>query len=86
MATSLRARITSTYQGIGQYFFDPSGNRNEVFSGGFIYYPDNPKRVWSVDKIGKAVFYYQRELNERFMSVVDLTEGPVELSGALPHQ
>jgi len=52
------------------YFFDPSGNRNEVFSGGFIYYPDNPSRVWSVDKIGKAVFYYQRELNERFMSVV----------------
>jgi catechol 2,3-dioxygenase len=52
------------------YFFDPSGNRNEVFAGGFIYYPDNPKRVWSVDKIGKAVFYYQRELNERFMRVV----------------
>ena len=52
------------------YFFDPSGNRNEVFSGGFIYYPDNPQRTWSVDKIGKAVFYYQRELNERFMAVV----------------
>src|SRR6267154_2709104 len=52
------------------YFFDPSGNRNEVFSGGFIYYPDNPKRVWSMDQIGKAIFYYQRELNPRFMSVV----------------
>ena len=52
------------------YFFDPSGNRNEVFSGGYIYYPDNPKRVWSVDQIGKAVFYYQRELNPRFMSLV----------------
>jgi catechol 2,3-dioxygenase len=52
------------------YFFDPAGNRNEVFFGGFIYYPDNPKRSWSIDKIGKAVFYYQRELNERFMSVV----------------
>ena len=52
------------------YFFDPSGNRNEVFSGGFIYYPDNPKRVWSMDQIGKAIFYYQRELNQRFMSVV----------------
>ena len=53
-----------------RHFFDPSGNRNEVFACGFIYYPDNPKRVWSIDKIGKAVFYYQRELNERFMSVV----------------
>jgi len=52
------------------YFFDPSGNRNEAFSGGFIYYPDNPKRVWTMDQIGKGVFYYQRELNERFMSVV----------------
>ena len=52
------------------YFFDPSGNRNEVFSGGFIYYPDNPKRVWTMVQIGKAIFYYQRELNERFMSVV----------------
>jgi catechol 2,3-dioxygenase len=52
------------------YFFDPSGNRNEVFSGGFIYYPDNPKRVWTMDQIGKASFTIQRELNERFMSVV----------------
>jgi catechol 2,3-dioxygenase len=52
------------------YFFDPSGNRNEVFSGGFIYYPDNPRRVWSIDKIGKGVFYYQREVHERFMGVV----------------
>ena len=52
------------------YFFDPAGNRNEVLSGGFIYYPDNPKRVWSMDKIGKAIFYYQREVHERFMGVV----------------
>ena len=52
------------------YFFDPSGNRNEVFSGGFIYYPDNPKRTWSIDQIGKAIFYYQREFNPRFMNVV----------------
>jgi hypothetical protein len=39
------------------YSFDPSGNRNEAFSGGFIYHPDNPPRVWSMDKIGKAIFY-----------------------------
>jgi catechol 2,3-dioxygenase len=24
------------------YFFDPSGNRNEVFAGGYIHYPDKP--------------------------------------------
>jgi hypothetical protein len=51
------------------YFFNPSGNRNAVFAGGFIYYPDNPKRVWSIDKIGKAVFILsagiERALYER---------------------
>jgi catechol 2,3-dioxygenase len=51
------------------YFFDPSGNRNEVFSGGYTYYPDNPKRTWSADEIGKAIFYYERALNEAFLSV-----------------
>ena len=58
------------FRGTPIELFDPSGNRNEVFAGGFIYYPDNPKRIWSIDKIGKAIFYYQREVNERFMSVV----------------
>jgi catechol 2,3-dioxygenase len=52
------------------YFFDPSGNRNEVFAGGYTYYPDNPVRVWSANELGKAIFYYERQLNERFLSVV----------------
>ncbi len=52
------------------YFFDPSGNRNEVFAGGYHYYPDHPVRVWSENEIGKSIFYYERELNERFMTVV----------------
>ena len=52
------------------YFFDPSGNRNEVFAGGYTYYPDNPVRRWTGEKLGKNVFYYERELNERFLSVV----------------
>ena len=52
------------------YFFDPSGNRNEVFSGGYTYYPDSPHRTWSADQIGKAIFYYDRQLNERFLSTV----------------
>jgi catechol 2,3-dioxygenase len=51
------------------YFFDPSGNRNEVFSGGYQYYPDNPTLVWTEAEIGKAIFYYDRKLNERFLSV-----------------
>lgn len=52
------------------YFFDPSGNRNEVFAGGYSYYPDNPIRIWTADEIGKGIFYYQKELNDRFLGVV----------------
>lgn len=52
------------------YFFDPSGNRNEVFAGGYAYYPDMPTRVWDFDQVGKAVFYYTRELNDSFLAVV----------------
>ena len=52
------------------YFFDPSGNRNEVYAGGYAYYPDNPTRKWDTDQVGKAIFYYERALNDRFMGVV----------------
>ncbi|AUW60557.1 catechol 2,3-dioxygenase (plasmid) [Sphingobium sp. SCG-1] len=52
------------------YFFDPSGNRNEVFAGGYDFYPDNPVRQWTADQAGKAIFYYERALNDRFMTVV----------------
>lgn len=52
------------------YFFDPSGNRNEVFCGGYTYFPDHPTRVWTPDQLGKAIFYYEQELNERFLGVV----------------
>ena len=51
------------------YFFDPSGNRNETFSGGYFYYPDNPRRTWKAENAGKAVFYYEKALNDRFMTV-----------------
>jgi catechol 2,3-dioxygenase len=51
------------------YFFDPSGNRNETFAGGYQFYPDNPLRVWSADHAGKAIFYYQRRINETFLTV-----------------
>lgn len=51
------------------YFFDPSGNRNEVFAGGYMAYPDRPCNVWTVDQLGKGIFYHARELNERFTTV-----------------
>lgn len=52
------------------YFFDPSGNRNEVFAGGYTYYPDNPTRVWDEAELGKAIFYYERALNDTFLAIV----------------
>ena len=36
------------------YFFDPSGNRNEVFAGGYTYYPDHPTRVISSSSRSRA--------------------------------
>ena len=51
------------------YFFDPSGNRNEVFSGGYIYYPDKPAITWYDESLGPAIFYHDRKLNEAFLSV-----------------
>ncbi|AJP56826.1 catechol 2,3-dioxygenase [Pandoraea vervacti] len=52
------------------YFFDPSGNRNEVFSGGYIHYPDKPTITWTESEIGKAIFYHDRKLNEAFLNVL----------------
>lgn len=52
------------------YFFDPSGNRNEVFSGGYIHYPDRPLLTWTDDELGRAIFYHDRKLNENFLNVV----------------
>lgn len=51
------------------YFFDPSGNRNEVFTGGYITGADFPTITWTADQMGKAIFYVTRELNDRFTSV-----------------
>lgn len=52
------------------YFFDPSGNRNEVFCGGDYFYPDHEPVTWTADKLGKAIFYHSRELNDRFLSAL----------------
>jgi catechol 2,3-dioxygenase len=51
------------------YFFDPLGTRNEVFTGGYRPDPDFPTITWTEDNIGRAIFYYEGELNQRFMKV-----------------
>lgn len=52
------------------YFFEPSGNRIETYAGGYAAYPDNPKRTWTVDEIGRGLFYYEGELFPSFLEVV----------------
>ena len=52
------------------YFYDRSGNRNEVFSGGYLTYPDFPTITWTADQLARGIFYIAREMNERFTTVV----------------
>ena len=63
-----------TQHGIGRaktiYFWDPSGNRNEVFSGSYLSYPDRPVLAWDIAEIGKAISYPQRRMADTFMTVL----------------
>ena len=52
------------------YFFDPAGNRNEVFAGlGYRVHRDFPTINWTSDQLAKGIFYHARELNDRFTTV-----------------
>jgi catechol 2,3-dioxygenase len=51
------------------YFFDPMGTRNEVFTGGYKPDPDFPTMTWTNDRLGRAIFYYEGIINERFRTV-----------------
>lgn len=51
------------------YFFDPSGNRNEVFVGGHTRYPDSPKLTWTMDHLGLAAFSQSLHVPESFLGV-----------------
>lgn len=52
------------------YAFDPSGNRFETFCGGYQAYPDHHPIKWTMDDVGRGVFYHDRKLNETFLTVV----------------
>jgi len=51
------------------YFFDPAGNRNEVFTGGYWSDPDEPPITWTEGEMGRALFYYDGVVNQRFLTV-----------------
>lgn len=52
------------------YMFDPSGNRNEVFAGGYTTFPDWKTITWTADQLQKAIFYVGNEMGERFFTTV----------------
>lgn len=52
------------------YFWEPSGNRIEVYSGGYSAYPDNPQRVWDFEHLGRGLFYYEGEMRPSFLEIV----------------
>nr|pir catechol 2,3-dioxygenase (EC 1.13.11.2) - Alcaligenes sp [Alcaligenes sp.]AAB33919.1 catechol 2,3-dioxygenase [Alcaligenes] len=52
------------------YFFEPLGNRNEVFCGGDYNYQDHKPVTWLAKDLGKVIFYHDRVLNERFLTVL----------------
>ena len=33
-----------------------------------MHYPDSPTITWTMEELGRAIFYHIRELNERFMT------------------
>ncbi len=52
------------------YFFDPSGNRNEVFSGGYRTGPDFRPITWTMDQAARGINYTHREIDQDFLQVV----------------
>ncbi len=52
------------------YFWDPSGNRNEVYAGGYTAYPDHPQRTWEAESLGRGLFYYEGQMIPSFLEIV----------------
>ena len=49
------------------YFFDPSGNRNEIFCNGYTWYPDYPTLTWTMDNMGGAAFAQTHHVPQSFL-------------------
>ena len=56
-------------RGCGLYFFDPAGNRNEVYTGGYWFDPDDEPTTWTEAEMGRAIFTYKGQVDPGFMSV-----------------
>jgi catechol 2,3-dioxygenase len=57
-------------RGVTIYFFDPSGNRNETFSEGYVHYPDVPTLVWDTNEMGHLGFSHDNQMRTSFFEVL----------------
>jgi catechol 2,3-dioxygenase len=71
-ANGVQIETGPTRHGIGRslstHFFDPFGNRNEVFTGGYRRDPDDEPVTWTEEEIGRAFFHYRGQLDARFLA------------------
>lgn len=51
------------------YFFDPAGNRNEMFTGGYWVDPGSEPITWTEAEMGRALFYYDGVVNQQYLTV-----------------
>ncbi len=56
-------------RGCGLYFFDPAGNRNELYTGGYWFDPDDEPTTWTEAEMGRAIFSYQGKVDPHYMTV-----------------
>jgi catechol 2,3-dioxygenase len=56
-------------RGCGLYFFDPAGNRNEMYTGGYQFDPDDEPTIWTEAEMGRAIFTYRGQVDLSFMTV-----------------
>ena len=57
-------------RGSTTYFFDPSGNRCEVFAGlGYLTQPDMPTITWNEEQLWRGIFYHTGDMIGDFLGV-----------------
>jgi len=52
------------------YYWDPSGNRDEVFADGYVAQRDRPTVIWTADQIGRGINGLARHLEDSFTTVL----------------
>ena len=71
-------------RGCGLYFFDPAGNRNEVYTGGYHFDPDDEPTTWTEAEMGRAIFTYKGQVDPQLHVGALMTNHDRRRSGDAP--